>query len=131
MIDVPVLPATVNGTPVARWSDFHLAWVIDGPPPPRLPLEKSTVPRITDDYEFQVGEKFYPEAARAQHPRGYCVVHAIVDPAGAVRDARITHSTGSVILDKACLSAITPARFTPELKDGTPVEDSTDIAIYW
>lgn len=58
-------------------------------------------------------------------------MHTIVDPIGAVRDARINHSTGSAILDKACLAAITAARFTPELHEGVPVEDATDIAIYW
>jgi TonB family protein len=58
-------------------------------------------------------------------------VHTMVDVTGEVRDARITHSTNSAILDKACLDAIKPARFTPELQNGKPVADSTDIAIYW
>jgi TonB family protein len=132
VIDVPVLPAVDNGTPVAGWGDFTMAWLI-GPPQfaRQPPLEKTAVPRIANDYELQVGEMFYPEAARAKHERGYCVVHTIVDPTGAVRDARITRSTGSPILDKACLDAVTPARFTPELQNGVPVEDTTDISIYW
>jgi TonB family protein len=132
VIDVPVLPALVNGTPVAGWDDFTIVWAL-GPPrfTPQPPLEKSAVPRVSEDYELQVGEKCYPEAARAKNPRGYCVVHTVVDVTGEMMDARITHSTGSAILDKACLSAVTPARFTPELLNGLPVEDATDIAIYW
>ena len=131
VIDVPVLPARVDGTPLAGWSDFHLVWVIDQPPSPRVPQEKSAVPRVADDYELQVGDKFYPGAARAQHPRGYCVVHMTVGSSGTARSAGITHSTGSAILDKACVAAVTAARFTPELQNGIPVADSTDIAIYW
>jgi TonB family protein len=131
-IDVPVLPAKLNGTPIAGWSEFKIVWLLG---PPRFtqypPLEKSAVPRVPEDYELQVGEKYYPESARAKHHKGYCVVHTTVDPTGAVREARITHSTSSAILDKACIDAVTPARFTPELQNGTPVEDSTDIAIYW
>lgn len=131
VIDVPMLPATINGTPVAGWSDFHLARVLDGAPPPLQPLGKSDVPRVAEDYEFQVGEKFYPEAAKARHQRGYCVVQTTVGSSGAALNPRITRSTGSEILDKACLAAVTAARFAPELQDGRPVADSTDIAIYW
>src|SRR5580704_8343652 len=29
VIGVPVIPATINGTPVAGWYDFNVAWVID------------------------------------------------------------------------------------------------------
>jgi TonB family protein len=132
VIDVPLLPATINGTPVTGWSDFHLVWVIEGGGlPPRQPTEKSDVPRMADDYEFQVGDKFYPEAARAKHQRGYCVVHTTVGSTGTALNPRVTRSTGSAILDKACLAAVTAARFTPELQNGKPVADSTDIAIYW
>jgi outer membrane biosynthesis protein TonB len=56
---------------------------------------------------------------------------AAIPSKSTVREARITHSTNSAILDNACLDAMKPARFTPELQNGLPVEDSTDIAIYW
>jgi TonB family protein len=78
-----------------------------------------------------VGQKFYPKQARAKHQRGYCVVHTTVGSSGTALNAGITHSTGSAILDKACLAAVNYARFTPELQNGQPVSDSTDIAIYW
>jgi TonB family protein len=129
-IDIPMLPATVNGKSVDSWDDFLIAWRLNPPYPYHPPLEKSAPPRVSAEHELPVGEKFYPEAARAEHPRGYCVVHTIVDPTGAVRDASITHSTGSPVLDKACLDAITPARFTLEQHEGLAVEP-TDIAIYW
>jgi TonB family protein len=131
VIGVPLIPATINGTPVAGWNDFNVVWVIDHAQPYQPPPERPAFPRIADDYELQVGKEFYPESGKAGHPKGYCVVHLVVDPSGAVRDARITHSTGSPILDKACLAAIAPARFTPELQNGLPVGDATDIAIYW
>jgi TonB family protein len=131
VIGVPLIPATINGTPVAGWYDFNVVWVIDHAQPYQPPPEIPAFPRVADDYEFQAGGKFYPEAARAKHPRGYCVVHTTVDSTGTALSAGITRSTGSAILDKACLAAVTAARFTPELQDGRPVADSTDIAIYW
>jgi TonB family protein len=131
VIDVPLIPATINGTPVAGWYDFNVVWVIEHAQPYQPLAEKRAFPRVADDYEFQVGEKFYPEAARAKRPRGYCVMHTTVDSSGTSLNASITHSTGSAILDKACVAAVTAARFTPELQNGRPVADSTDIAIYW
>jgi TonB family protein len=131
VISVPLIPATINGTPVAGWNDFNVVWVIDHAQPYQPPPEKSAFPRVADDYEFQVGGKFYPEAARVKHPRGYCVVHTTVDSSGTALNPGITRSTGSAILDKACVAAVTAARFTPELQNGRPVADSTDIAIYW
>jgi TonB family protein len=129
VIDVPMLPALVNGTPTTRWSVFPIFWVIDPAHRPH-PLGWG-FPRIAEHYELRVGKKFYPEAARIKHERGYCVVHTKVDSTGAVRDAYLTHSSDSAILDKACTDAVTAAQFTPETKDGMPVEGSTDIAIYW
>jgi TonB family protein len=58
-------------------------------------------------------------------------VRTTVGSTGTALNAGITHSTGSAILDKACIEAVTAARFTPELQDGRPIADSTDIAIYW
>jgi TonB family protein len=131
VINVPMLPGTVDGTPVAGWSDFPIGWVIDHAEPYQPPPEKSAVPRVADDYELHVGDKYYPEAARAKHERGYCVVHTTVGSTGTAFNAAITRSTGSAILDQACLAAVKDARFAPELQDGHPVADSTDIAIYW
>src|SRR5580704_12860932 len=94
VIGVPLIPATINGTPVAGWYDFNVVWVIDHAQPYLPPSEKPVFPRVADDYEFQVGDKFYPEAARAQHPRGYCVVRATVSSGGMALNAVITRPTG-------------------------------------
>jgi TonB family protein len=131
VLNVPMTPATVNGAPVTAWSDFNLVWVIDAAQPYHPLPERSAFPRVADDFEFQAGAKVYPEAARAKHPSGYCVVHTTVGSSGTALNASITRSTGSAILDKACVDAVTAARFIPELQNGTPVADSTDIAIYW
>jgi TonB family protein len=131
VLNVPMTPAMANGTPVTAWSDFNLVWVIDAAQPYQPLPERSAFPRVADDFEFQAGAKFYPEAARAKHPGGYCVVHTTVGSSGSALNSTITRSTGSPILDEACLTAVNTARFTPELQDGRPVPDSTDIAIYW
>ena len=71
---------------------------------PQPPPETRTFPRVADDYEFQVGDKFYPEPAQAKHERGYWVLHTTVGSTGAVLNAVITRSTLSPILDKACIA---------------------------
>jgi TonB family protein len=132
VIDVPVLPAKENGMPIAGWSEFKIVWQLAQTPHTQYPpLEKFAVPRIADDYELRAGAKYYPESAREKHERGYCVVHATVGSTGASLNAVIIRSTNSAVLDQACLTAVKDARFTPELQDGRPVPDSTDIAIYW
>jgi TonB family protein len=131
VIGVPLIPATINGSPVAGWYDFNVVWVIEHAQPYQSPPERPSLPRVADDYEFHAGRKFYPEVELVKHPKGYCVVHTTVGSSGTALNAVITRSTGSAILDKACVAAVTAARFTPELQDGRPVADSTDIAIYW
>jgi TonB family protein len=131
VIGVPLIPATINGSPIAGWYDFNVVWVIEHAQPDQPPSESPAFPRVAEDYELQAGDKYYPEAARAKHEKGYCVVHTTVDSSGTALNAGITRSTGSAILDKACVAAVTAARFTPELQNGRPVADSTDIAIYW
>jgi TonB family protein len=108
-----------------------LVWLIGHAQRDQPPSESPAFPRVADDYELQAGDKCYPEAARAKHQKGYCVVHTTVGSSGTALNAAITRSTGSPILDKACITAVSAARFTPELQNGTPVADSTDIAIYW
>jgi hypothetical protein len=102
VVGVPLIPATINGTPVAGWYDFNVVWVIDHAQPYLPPSEKPVFPRVADDYEFQVGRKFYPQSAPVQNPKGYCVVHTTVGSGGTALNAGITHSTGSAILDKVC-----------------------------
>ena len=131
VIGVPLIPATINGAPVASWYDFNIVWRIDHAQPYQPPAESHAFPRVAEDYELQAGDKFYPESTRAQHPKGYCVVHTTVGSSGTALNAAITHSTGSAILDQACITAVSAARFTPELQNRNPVADSTDIAIYW
>lgn len=132
IIGVPMLPGTVNEMPITGWFDFPVVWLLN---PPHLtrhpPLEKSAVPRIADGYELLAGKEFNPDSTRSGHPKGYCVVHAVVDTTGKVRDARVTSSTVSSMLDRLCVTTIARARFTPELQNGLAVEDATDVAIYW
>jgi hypothetical protein len=84
-----------------------VVWVIDHAPPYQPTPETPAFPRVTDDYEFHVGAKFYPEISLIQHPKGYCVVHTTVGSNGTALNASITHSTGSANQDKTCVSVST------------------------
>ena len=132
VIDVRLLPATADGVPIARWSEFRVIWVLGQPHDMHLPAyEKSSVPHVADDCELQAGDKHYPDAARAKHEKGYCVVHATVASTGEAVNVVIVRSSGFAGLDQACIAAVKDARFTPALQDGRPVANPTDIAIYW
>jgi protein TonB len=130
---VQMIPATINGAPVNTWVDVPVVWRINGEPEiprPVLP-EKFEFPEIADDYDLPVGSAFYPPDARAKHQRGFCILELEVGSVGALIKATVIRSTGSAILDKACIDAITPAKFMPQKENGSGVAAATYIAINW
>ncbi len=72
-------------------------------------------PRLTyhPDPEFS-------EQARLAGYEGVCVLELVVDSEGNPRDIRVTHPVGMGLDDKA-IEAVQKWRFSPALKDGTPV----------
>jgi TonB family protein len=74
VIDVPLIPGSANGIPVAGWYDFNVVWVINHAKPYQQPSERPAFPRIAGDHEFQAGQTPVwmcsirsPRAARYAH----------------------------------------------------------------
>jgi TonB family protein len=131
---VSMIPATLDGKPVASWVNFPIAWVLHHDPHlPALypPLPEFSAPQFPNDYELPVGSKYYPESSRGRHEEGTCIIQASVGSDGTVHSTKTIAATGFSDLDHACVEAISHARFIPERQGGQPVADSTYIAIYW
>ena len=61
----------------------------------------------------------YPPAAKEQGIQGVVIIDAHIEPDGRVGHAKVVRSVPG--LDEAALDAVRQWKFTPTLKDGTPV----------
>jgi TonB family protein len=119
-----LIPATVDGKPVAAWISIPVTWKLNG-------KTFTTTPQIRHDYQLKIGPDDYPPISRKLHQEGDCVVHVDVGLDGRVSHVAVTKSAGFEPLDQACVSAIEQAPFIPAQRDGLPVAASTDINISW
>jgi TonB family protein len=103
--DVRFHPATLDGKPISSWSIFSISWTL-GKPIENRAADFSLVPQIQDNFRFDVGPKYYPEASRAMHQEGDCVVKVYVAENGTLGDMAVSKSTGFATLDQACISAV-------------------------
>ncbi len=63
----------------------------------------------------------YPEQARQDKHQGTVVLRATIDVDGKPKQVEVAVSSGSEILDRAAQEYMKLARFSPALKEGTPV----------
>jgi periplasmic protein TonB len=127
-----MFPATLNGKPVTSWTTFAIDWVLDGSAHHSRPkLLEFAVPRLPDNYELQVGPKFYPVSSRQNKEEGTCLAGVAVDETGEVRDTKVLKSTGFTALHGGCTDALTLARFTPARHEGLAVASQTLVALLW
>lgn len=63
----------------------------------------------------------YPTESRRLREQGVVVLRVILGPDGRVSDIHISKSSGHYKLDQAALSAVRRWRWSPTLKNGTPV----------
>jgi TonB family protein len=123
-VDVSLLPATLDGKPVAAWTLERITWKLEG----RIfPL----TPQIREDYELKIGAADYPAVSLKLRQEGDCTVHAEVARDGVPTTVTLIKSTFYAPLDQACLSAIQQAQFVAARQDGTPFTATTDINISW
>ena len=70
----------------------------------------------------------YSEQARKVGYTGVCVLELVVDAAGMPQNIRVTRAVGMGLDDKA-LDAVRQWRFTPSMKDGTPVAVQINVEV--
>lgn len=63
----------------------------------------------------------YPIESRRKREQGTVVLALVLGTDGKVADIRVTQSSGHARLDAAALSAVRKWRWSPTLRDGTPV----------
>jgi len=71
----------------------------------------------------------YPDQARAMRLEGIVLLLVSVDAAGHVTDARLSHSCGHEVLDRAALSAVRSWRFIPARQANQPISATVEVPI--
>ncbi|MDA8249959.1 MAG: energy transducer TonB, partial [Rhodospirillales bacterium] len=69
----------------------------------------------------------YPRAARRDNIQGRVVMRVRVAADGRPLAAEVAVSSGSALLDRAALAAVTTCRFVPATQGGHPVEFTYDV----
>lgn len=94
------------------------------PAPPRPPAPPAPVQVAGGDLSSTMIEgnpPRYPIESRRKREQGTVVLALVLGTDGKVSDIRVTQSSGHSRLDAAALSAVRKWRWSPTLRDGTPV----------
>ena len=113
------VPATVNGKPVAEWAVQAINWRLTNYPP------------TVDNDSLHIGPKYYPADAWAHRLEGDCVVHVFIELDAHPSNAAIAQSTGSPVLDQACLKATIEAHYWAGTANGAVYGAWRDVPMSW
>ena len=83
----------------------------------RVPSQRLRVPPL------------YPLSAKMRGIEGFVDVQFIITDNGEVRDVTVVHAKPEKIFDEAAAEAVRQWRFTPGIRDGTPVAVRTRVRI--
>jgi protein TonB len=86
------------------------------PKPPARPAGPTRPPKV-----INWRDPPYPQQARQQGVEGTVVLRLTVGADGRARDVRVSRSSGHAALDRAAVSHVKKARFSPALKEGRRV----------
>ena len=101
----------------------------DAPPAPQIFIDVPA--QIDPAHPLKIGPEFYPAESVKLRQEGRCVVRITVDKTGAIHDPQIVTSSGFERLDAACIAATTSGHLFPALKNGNPIESTSNIPIIW
>jgi TonB family protein len=113
------IPATVNGKPVAERAVQPINWKLTNYPP------------TVDTDSLHIGPKYYPADAWQRRLEGDCVVHVFIELDARPNNAEVAQSTGSPILDRACLKAVKEARYWAGTANGAVYGAWMDVPMSW
>lgn len=126
-------PPSGDESSASRWVTFTLGLMM------KLPHEEAQaaqvrperpIPILASDRPLELN-RFLDARADARRPPTVCALHVLVSADGTVDRLSITKSTGSPLLDSACLAVIRAATFIPAQRDRHPVAAATDIWLNW
>jgi protein TonB len=73
----------------------------------------------------------YPSSAARNGETGTTVLALLVGVDGRVSSARVEHGSGSRVLDRAALNALSLCKFKPAINNGTPQAGWAQLAYVW
>ena len=124
-IEPPPLPVTQAITQVAPAPP-------PAPPPRPAPVQAPQTVRVPA--RFDKGScpmPRYPEYAKRQGIEGLSRIKVLVAADGKIKDAVVTSSSGSDVLDKAAIAAFKRCQFSVEIVDGVPRDTWFPIQYQW
>jgi len=117
------LPAPVLNVPLSLEGQPYLGDFMRSARPAPLKRDKPAKPKIVTDIvpTFKIPPT-YPRRALRTGIEGVVTVEFTIDTSGAVKDPVIIEASPPKIFDRAVLKAIEKWKFSPEIKDGKPIE---------
>lgn len=96
---------------------------VSSPPSKVVTLEKPTPPKgpTCGPKLLEWKDPPYPELARQEGRQGTVVLRTKIDIDGKPKQVEVAVSSGSEILDRAALEYMKLAKFSPALKEGSPI----------
>ena len=73
----------------------------------------------------------YPKAALMNEEEGTVTASFLVTADGAVADSKLEKSSGSKLLDKATIKALSACKFKPGTKDGAAAQTWAKVDYVW
>jgi TonB family protein len=116
-------PAIRDGKPATVTVEMPVVWKLASPGQVPIKVDPNNLPRI--------GRKYYPAESMRVHEEGLCVVKVRVSAYGDVQALSLTHSTGFLRLDQACLDAFNEGGLLPASVNGTAVDSTAEFPIAW
>jgi protein TonB len=119
--------------PAATQAITQVAPIPQPTPPPRpAPVQAPQTVRVPA--RFDKGScpmPRYPEYAKRQGIEGLSRIKLLVAADGRIKDAVVTSSSGSDVLDKAAIAAFKRCQFSVEIVDGVPRDTWFPIQYQW
>jgi TonB family protein len=101
------------------------------PAPPAHETVAATAARMDPKHPLHIGSDYYPDGAIRRGQQGRCVVQVAVAADGRITSSSLQASSGSHLLDEACLSAVRGQHMLPATQNGRPIDSNVSLPIVW
>jgi TonB family protein len=123
MVNGNLVPGTQDGTAVESWGITITVWRLMGGHS-KMPVAGEPIAILSANQTLNVAALI--DSGAPLHDT-ICGGHLKVSPAGAADLVTLSLSTGSPKLDKICIEALRPLKFTPAQLDGQAVSGVADV----
>jgi TonB family protein len=127
-------PGTVDGQAQESWTNVKYVWTLEPAATSKAISNATTLPPGTTaaKVDFNTCDRpIYPKDALRHERTGVVRLNFTIGVDGSVKNADVRRSSGHTDLDEAALTALSKCRFKPGMKDGQPIESTTNVQYVW